>query len=140
VGSASPSLLTRLRQALGLLLIAVGVLVLAAGVLYWWKDWVAARLVLGLGAATGLGLVGLGALASWPTSAAGCLSASLALGGSGALFFMVSLLQPLLPALPIVGASMVGLGILSYVGYLFNRRRSSQPTTTPPPPPPVQRP
>jgi len=122
------------------LLVGVGALALTAGVLYWWKDWMAARLVLGLGVAAGLALGGLGALLWRPSSPAACLAAALALVSSGAMLFVVSLLQPLIPALPVVAAALAGLGGVSYVGYLFNRRRTSRPTSTPPRPwPPVDR-
>jgi hypothetical protein len=124
VPSEAPSLFTRLRKALGAVLIGVGTLVIAGGLTYWWKDWAFARLVLGLGGAAGLALVGGGVLLSWPTSAAGCLAAALFLVCSGALFFVMSLLQPLLPALPLVAATVASLGAASYVGYLFHRRRS----------------
>jgi hypothetical protein len=49
---------------------------------------------------------------------------------SGALFFGLSLMQPLIPMLPAVAALTGALGGASYLGYLFNRRRSRRP---PPP-------
>jgi hypothetical protein len=134
VSREAPSLLTRLRKAFGAVMIGFGAVVIALGLAYWWKDWALARLVLGLGCAAGLGLVGGGVLVSWPTSAAGCLSAALCLLSSGGLFFVMSLLQPLLPALPLVAGAVAALGAVSYVGYLFHRRRP------PPAPPPASPP
>jgi hypothetical protein len=119
----APSLLTRLRKAFGAVLIGFGALVIAAGLGYWWKDWAFARLVLGLGGAAGLALVGGGVLLSWPSSA-GCLAAALCLLSSGAIFFVMSLLQPLLPALSLVAGTVAALGAASYVGHLVLRRRS----------------
>jgi hypothetical protein len=131
VPDASASLLASLRRALGLSLIALGVLALGAGVAYWWQGWPFMRLVLGIGAGAGLALLGAGAVVAWPTSPAGCLTGAVCLVGSGGVFFVLSLLQPIVPALSMVAAVVAALGGVSYVGYLWNRRAK-----TPAPPPP----